>query len=1043
MEGHLMATNYDKLRAKLEEMFMLDRADLDFGIYRIMNSKWDEILRFLDKDLLPQVRQVLQAAQGEIGAAGADELKQAEEQVRSLGMNPDDSPKVKDLRAKYSAAGDLNALEQEVFNHLYSFFRRYYDEGDFLSLRRYKEGVYAIPYEGEEVKLHWANADQYYIKTAEHFRDYTFKVGGDRRVHFKLVDAQTEKDNNKASEKRIFILTEENAVAEENGELLIRFEFQAAPDKRKQKEHIEEAVARILAEAHGDWKGLLQAKAPTDKNPNRTVLEKHLTDYTARNTFDYFIHKDLGGFLRRELDFYIKNEVMHLDDIEHESCPKVEQYLAKVRAIRRVAGKLIDFLAQLEEFQKSLWLKKKFVVDTQYLVTLDRVPEEFYGDIIASARQHEEWVSLYSIDDMQGDLVNPGYSKPLSVDFLKANQHLVVNTSHVPHLASRLLAKCAAIDAELTGIAIKSDNFQALSLLKTRFTRVVEGCYIDPPYNTGDDGFSYKDNYQHSSWLSLLGQVSTAAKPLLSLEGAQFTSCDENEAVRLGIILNGVYGDNNHAETLVWNKRVPKNDKGVGNIHEFIFLHTADSATRKANERSFGMLKDGLEEIYALIATLKRTGIDLVEARRKLKDFYRKQGYDRGITLYCELDPNYRVWGKINMSWPNPNTFGPRYDVINPVTGKVCPVPDRGWRWKEDTLQDAEKDGAEYELPDGSLMRGRVWYPTSESQQPSSITYLDEVESFLLRSIQSVKSDGGMTLEALGLADTVSYPKPVSLLRRLVYSFNKPEGWFMDYFAGGGTLGHALLSLNREDGGSRKHIQVDVGSCFDACLVPRLCKLTYSAEWKDGRPADRKSGVSQFVKLMSLESYEDSLANLVLRAPNSTQAELVEANRDVREDYILRYMLNTETNESASRLNVHSFEHPFEYKLKVAADTVGETKVVNVDLVETFNWLLGLRVHTMDVIRGFRVVTGRLPGPGNSENGEKALIIWRDTTENPNEKLDKFFAKQAYNTLDQEFDVIYVNGDNNLQNLRKDDQTWKVRLIEEEFHRLMWDVEDI
>ena len=98
--------------------------------------------------------------------------------MRDVGMDPDDSPRVQELRAKYAGSSDLGALEQEVFNHLYSFFRRYYDEGDFLSLRRYKEGVYAIPYEGEEVKLHWANADQYYIKTAEHFRDYKFVTWG-------------------------------------------------------------------------------------------------------------------------------------------------------------------------------------------------------------------------------------------------------------------------------------------------------------------------------------------------------------------------------------------------------------------------------------------------------------------------------------------------------------------------------------------------------------------------------------------------------------------------------------------------------------------------------------------------------------------------------------------------------------------------------------------------------------------------------------------------------------------------------------------------
>jgi adenine-specific DNA-methyltransferase len=238
-----------------------------------------------------------------------------------------------------------------------------------------------------------------------------------------------------------------------------------------------------------------------------------------------------------------------------------------------------------------------------------------------------------------------------------------------------------------------------------------------------------------------------------------------------------------------------------------------------------------------------------------------------------------------------------------------------------------------------------------------------------------------------------------------------------------------------------------MGSYFDTITVARLRKAVCGDVWKDGQISKWASAESQndvgIIQVIRLESYEDALANLVITRPSGAQASLIEEHPTVREDYYLRYLLHTESTGSPSMLNVQAFDHPFEYKLKVAANTVGETKEVNVDLVETFNWLLGLRVHTMDVIRGFHVVTGRLPGQGNSENGDKALIIWRDTTENPNEKLDEFFSKQAYNTQDQEFDVIYVNGDNNLQNLRKDDQTWKVRLIEEEFHRLMWDVEDV
>ncbi|HEV2474415.1 MAG TPA: DNA methyltransferase, partial [Chthonomonadales bacterium] len=269
------------------------------------------------------------------------------------------------------------------------------------------------------------------------------------------------------------------------------------------------------------------------------------------------------------------------------------------------------------------------------------------------------------------------------------------------------------------------------------------------------------------------------------------------------------------------------------------------------------------------------------------------------------------------------------------------------------------------------------------------------------------------------------------------------SGIVLDFFAGSGTTGHAIIELNRSDCGRRRFILVEMGNYFEDVLKARIVKALYSSQWIGGRPVGRDTGQSAAVKVLRLESYEDALANLGVSGPAEAQAELLAENGAVREDYMLRYVLDQETAGSASMLNIRAFDHPFAYKLKVAADTVGETKEVNVDLVETFNWLLGLRVHTVDVIRGFHIVTGRLPGPGNSDDGEKALIIWRDTTENPNEKLDLFFRKQNYNTLDQEFDVIYVNGDNNLQNLRKEDQTWKVRLIEEEFHRLMWDVEDV
>ena len=158
-------------------------------------------------------------------------------------------------------------------------------------------------------------------------------------------------------------------------------------------------------------------------------------------------------------------------------------------------------------------------------------------------------------------------------------------------------------------------------------------------------------------------------------------------------------------------------------------------------------------------------------------------------------------------------------------------------------------------------------------------------------------------------------------------------------------------------------------------------------------------------------------------------------SKSAKEDYMRGYMLDIETRESDSRLNIDRFEDPFNYTLKIRDDN--ELKTTKIDLIETFNYLIGLYVEQTEVIRGFKVIRGRL------RTGEKTLIIWRNTKEKSNEELDKFFTKQGYNTQDFEFDKVFVNGDNNLENLKVDEDRWKVSLIEEEFKKRMFDVRDI
>lgn len=1025
VERMTMSENVDRLKRLLAEIFELDQADLDFGIYRIMNTKREEILRFLDRDLLPQVGEAFQAYQAENRAVVEAELGDAIEKAKELGVDPEVTQKVKELRAKLAQTVDVTALENEVYSHLYNFFRRYYQEGDFISLRRYKEGVYAIPYEGEEVKLHWANHDQYYIKTSEHLRDYTFRLPSGRRAHFKLIEADTDKDNNRASNgnERRFILSQDEPLAEENGELVARFEYRPHLDRTKQAELNAVASDRILNQSTGfdDWRRELASFRPTEKNPGRTLLEKHLTEYTARNTFDYFIHRDLYGFLRRELDFYIKNEVMHLDDVESDTAARVEQYLSKIRAIRRIAHKLIDFLAQIENFQKKLWIKKKFVVETRYCITLDRIfaiEEEqtrdwLIAEVISNDAQREEWVTLCAIDDVDGDLITAGYSNPLKPEFLKEHPTLVLDTRHFPRdFTNCLLASIPDLDEVTNGVLIHSENFQALALLTERYRDQIKAVYIDPPYNTGNDEFVYKDDYQHSSWLAMFAQTFRLARPLMASGSAFFVSCDDNEMNRLREFLDGEFGRPNlESQIIVQSNKRGQTYKSIAKTHEYLLAYDGDENTElNGLPRE---IDDGDEDQYGRF--------ELWELRNRNPRFGR---FNRpNLYFPIHVSPSqYEQLGYSTVSVEETN----EYQI--PVHPRNSAGEDSCWRWALDKVKKASERGDEVLI--GKQTRTGEWRIFQKSRKavkaPKSIWTDNNI----------INEKGTVELGSLGLKD-FGFPKPLGLIENVVKIGMSEGDMALDYFAGTGTMGHAIINVNREDDGERKFILVEMGTYFDSVLVPRIKKAIFTPEWRDGKPTRMPTQEDvqrspSIVKILRLESYEDALNNLELKRTDPQQA-LLEQEPGFREDYVLRYMLDVESRENPSLLNIERFEDPFNYKLNIATGSAGETKPTVIDLVETFNYVIGLRVTSINDVRGVRVVAGMNP------QGERVLILWRNTKALDNDALDAWFREQGYNTKDQEYDVIYVNCDNNLETLRRADQTWKVRLIEDECRRLMFE----
>lgn len=1079
-----------RLLKKLSELFQLDQPDLDFGFYRIMHAKAREVQDFIGKDLLKIVADAFgdvdEAREAELEAAYAKAIQTA----RDFGApNPEETEPVKKAKAALDAVKDTASAEADVYDHLYRFFERYYDDGDFISRRYYtretsgKAAPFAVPYNGEEVKLHWANADQYYIKTSEYFSNFTFdlrqapeirtlrqqnQIGlllgveddSPLKVHFRVVEAtEGEHGNVKASEdsRRFFILHVENPVALlETGELVVNFEYRPDPEKTGQEgtwrdkrnaESVETILERlqILAAAGGEeatqvaeYLHLLKTPPPTDSDKKRPLLAKYVNKYTARNTMDYFIHKDLGGFLRRELDFYIKNEVMRLDDIENAEAPAVESYLAKIKVLRKISGKLIDFLAQLEDFQKKLWLKKKFITETNYGITLDRVPEELYAIVAANEAQCEEWIRLFSIDEIQGDLLSPGFSRPLTVDFLKANDKLVLDTRFFDDsFKARLMASIENFDEQCDGLLIHSENFQALNLLQERYREQVKCTYIDPPYNTGGDGFAYKDSYQHSSWLSMLYDRVRYSRPIQATDGSIFCSIDEREISNLVVLMDNIYSEQNRISQLIWQKKFsPQNDEDkVTLVHEYLV--------------SYSKLPNW-------------TSLRLPRTQEQMENGFSNPDNDpRG------------PWSSGDMT-SKTKAAGHSYPVDLPGGGTALPPAGRQWAPSKDTF-------------DRLLQDNRIWFGKDGTNVPRVKQFLSEAKGIVPVSLW-LRGDVGDTQEATrelknysGVVDFES-PKPSRLIMRVMQISANNDSIIFDYFAGSGTTGHAVINLNREDGGKRKYILVELGNYFDTVLKPRIAKVVYSESWKDGKPTARHTGISHCFKYVRLESYEDTLNNLRLDH-NPQRKKAVAANPALKEDYMLRYLLDVETRGSQSLLNIDAFADPTAYTLEVKKPGTDEYATRAVDLIETFNYLIGLRVlhtsvpqtfqatfkritdpelpedqHTKLVVDGrirqdeggpwwFRKVEGWVPkDPGLPDNGqqEKVLIVWRkltDDIEQDNLMLDEWFQKNRISTRDFEFDTIYVNGSNNLPNLKRDDENWKVRLIEEEFMKRMWEAD--
>jgi len=601
------------------------------------------------------------------------------------------------------------------------------------------------------------------------------------------------------------------------------------------------------------------------------------------------------------------------------------QQILRMQVIRSIGYKIIEFLAWWEDFQKRLFQKKKFVIRTGYCITIDRVPEHLWDEVLQNKNQLDEWRQLYG--------VNPQSTKEL----LREQSYLVVDTRHFSEdFKWRLLAHFDDLDEALDGFLIKSENFQALNLLLERYRGQVKCIYIDPPYNTGNNQFIYKDNYQHYSWLSMMADRLTLVREWLREDGAIFVSCDDHEVHHLRKIGDSLW---QAIGTFVWEKKKKGSHLSptFRDLTEYILAYTTDLSKIG---RLFG------EEAYSgkwqyLLNRANAEGELLFPARK----------------VHAELDDGTYPAG----TYGNGEMAVQLLDDISVQDGVIHnQFRMRGrFTWKQETLDEELKIGSIVKL--SKNMRPNVLRADQEEKTkrpPSLIT--KDIAAY---------EDAFAELSNLFGEVKYPYPKPVGLVRFFInaMTYFNPQGNILDFFAGSGTTAHAVINLNREDGGRRKYILVEMGDYFETVLLKRIKKVVYSDNWKNGKPQKGKS-ISHFFKYLYLEQYEDTLNNLEL--PREREGQL--ALEQFGDEYLLHYILEFDTQSRPSLLNIKQLHDPFNYKIRVCEDSEIRERVV--DLVETFNYLLGIRVKKMRQFQGndrlYQAVLGE-------KNDKSIVIVWR------------------------------------------------------------------
>lgn len=725
-------------------------------------------------------------------------------------------------------------FREELFDKLYDFFSRYFSESGSLYFRHTAphHAIYDRVYtDDRDVLLFWKTHMLYYVKTDRLFTSMDVEVDGER--FFFDVAALEHK---RANEKRALVY--DFARREPDGWLV----FTVSYAERGRKTNMDDIARAIKA---------------TGVSLDAETLARAFRVFEQQAEVDYFINKDARAFLREQFDLWMYQYLFR------GRSDYTATRLQQLQTLQAIAYGIIDFIAQFEDELVKVWNKPKFALNSHYVLTLDKFfPREGEGEsgregegvlrrVLAHpgmAAQMAEWRELgmlgdlTDLDDLTGLLfAHDLLGAPLYLQY----RYLPLDTKHFPDLELDILALFDDLDAALDGWLVHSENYQALRTLLPKFEGRVKCVHIDPPYNTDTSGFLYVNAYQHASWLTMMENRIAISVAMLSDDGSYLCHIDENEYERLHLLFEETSLPN--AGTIVWDKRNPMNaGRGVATQHEYVIWRSKQTTPIYLRNDSI------LEMLNTAAGIIQKHGGVSEAAQKEYATWVNgNPELTGGEKAYRYLDEQGRIYQSVSLRAPEPRT-DPKFfkPLIHPVTKKPCPVPPNGFSRTPETLQTM-------------IEKSEILFGADETIQPRQKVLLTVLTTRQISSLIQDARKGKADLDPLGL--DFPYCHPTSFYETLTGAVTSSNDIILDFFAGSGTTAHAVMNLNRADGGKRKYILVEMGAHFHDVILPRIKKVAFCEKWKDGvasvspPPGGTKGGLSQFVKYYDLEQYEDTL----------------------------------------------------------------------------------------------------------------------------------------------------------------------------------------